>query len=66
MPKFFIAVQLKEDGSFDEIYNGTGELIYKKLLSHLPTERKYSYRLSVKKLLELNKDSENEKIKQAC
>lgn len=63
MPKYFIAVQLKEDGTFEEVYNGLGALIYNKMLSHLHNERKYNYRLSVIKLKELNNDSQNDKIK---
>lgn len=63
IPKYFIAVKLNEDGSFDEVYNGLGVLIYEKILSHLPTERKHNYRLSVIKLQELNNDPENDKIK---
>lgn len=63
MPQYFIAVQLKEDGTFEEVFNGLGVLIYDKMLSHLPNERKHNYRLSVKKLLELNDDPENDKIK---
>lgn len=62
IPDYFIAVQLKEDGGFDEVYNGTGTLIYEKILSHLPNERKHNYRLSVIKLQELNNHPENEKI----
>lgn len=58
-PKYFIAVQLNLDGTFEEIYNGTGQLLFNKLLSHLPTNRKYPYRLSVKKLRDLNKSDEN-------
>lgn len=63
IPQYFIAVLLKEDGTFEEIYNGTGALVYEKLLSHLPTERKHSYTLSSKKLQVLNNDPENDKIK---
>ncbi len=64
IPKYFIAIQLKEDGTFEEIYNGTGELIFKTLLYHLPLERKFPTRLSVKKLRELNATKENtDKIK---
>ena len=62
MPQYFIAVQLKEDGTFEEVFNGLGTLIYDKMLSHLPNERKHNYRLSVKKLQELNNDPENDKI----
>lgn len=58
-PKYFIAVQINEDGTFEEIYSGTGELLFKKLLIHLPTDRKHPYRLSVKKLRELNMSKEN-------
>ena len=58
-PKYFIAIQLKQDGSFEEIYNGTGELLFSKLCSHLPADRKHPYRLSVKKLRELNNSDEN-------
>lgn len=63
IPQYFIAIQLKEDGAFEEVYNGLGVLIYDKMLSHLPNERKHNYRLSVKKLIELNDDPENDKIK---
>lgn len=59
IPQYFIAVNLNPDGTFEEIYNGSGALIYKKLLSHLPTERKNNYRLSVIKLKELNCSREN-------
>ena len=62
IPQYFIAVQLKEDGTFEEVFNGLGALIYDKMLSHLPNERKHNYRLSVKKLQELNNDPENDKI----
>lgn len=62
IPDYFIAVQLKEDGSFDEVYNGTGRLIYDKMLIHLPSERKHNYSLSVLKLQELSNDPENRKI----
>lgn len=62
IPQYFIAVQLKEDGTFEEVFNGLGALIYDKMLSHLPHERKHNYRLSVKKLQELNDDPENDKI----
>ncbi len=58
-PKYFIAIRLNQDGSFEEIYNGTGELLFNKLCSHLPVDRKHPYRLSVKKLRELNKSEEN-------
>ncbi|WBX97643.1 hypothetical protein PE065_22785 [Chryseobacterium gambrini] len=58
-PKYFIAVQLYEDGTFEEIYNGTGELLFNKLLAHLSTDRKHPYRLSVRKLRELNMSEEN-------
>lgn len=54
IPEYFIAVQLSKEGTFEEIYNGTGKLVYDNLLSHLPTERKNNYRLSVSKLKELN------------
>lgn len=63
IPQYFIAVQLKEDGTFEEVYNGKGALIYERMLSHLPNERKHNYRLSVIKLKALNNDSDNEKIK---
>ena len=63
IPHYFIAIKLNDDGSFDEVYNGLGVLIYEKMLSHLPTERKHNYRLSVIKLQELNNDPENDKIK---
>jgi hypothetical protein len=63
IPNYFIAVQLKEDGTFEEVYNGKGALIYERMLSHLPNDRKHNYRLSVLKLKELNNDSDNEKIK---
>lgn len=63
IPQYFIAVQLKEDGTFEEVYNGKGALIYERMLSHLPYERKHNYRLSVIKLKALNNDSDNEKIK---
>lgn len=52
-------MQLNEDGTFEEVYNGTGELLFTKLLIHLSTDRKHNYRLSVKKLRELNKSEEN-------
>lgn len=58
-PKYFIAINLNQDSSFEEIYNGPGSLIYEKLLKHLDTDRKYNYRLSVPKLKELNKDKCN-------
>ncbi|MCF2218700.1 hypothetical protein H9Q08_05225 [Chryseobacterium sp. PS-8] len=58
-PKYFIAVQLYEDGTFEEIYNGTGKLLFNKLLAHLPTDRKHPYRLSVRRLRELNMSEEN-------
>lgn len=58
-PKYFIAVKLNEDGTFEETYNGTGELLFNKLLIHLPLNRKHPYRLSVNKLRELNKSEEN-------
>jgi len=58
-PKYFIAVQLNQDGSFEEIYSGKGELLFNKLCSHLRPDRKYPYRLSVKKLKELNNSEEN-------
>ena len=63
IPQYFIAVQLKEDGTFDEVYNGTGSLIHERMLSHLSNERKHNYRLSVIKLKELNNNAENKKIK---
>ena len=63
IPKYFIAVLLKEDGTFDEIFNGKGLFIYEKMLCDLPKERKHNYRLTVKKLLELNNHPENVKIK---
>ncbi len=66
IPEYFIAVQLKEDGTFEEVFNGLGALIYDKMLSHLPNERKHNYRLSVKKLQELNNDPKNEKIRRIC
>ncbi|MBN9293658.1 MAG: hypothetical protein J0G96_06740 [Flavobacteriia bacterium] len=59
IPLYFIAVNLYQDGTFEEIYNGSGTLIYNKLLSHLPSERQYNYRLSVTKLKELNRSKEN-------
>lgn len=62
IPNYFIAVLLKEDGTFDEIFNGKGQFIYEKMLCDLPKERKHNYRLSVKKLQELNEDPQNEKI----
>jgi hypothetical protein len=63
-PDYFIAVLLKQDGTFEEIYNGRGEFLYDTLLKHLPVDRKHPYRLSVKKLKELNKSNENtDKIK---
>ncbi len=58
-PKYFIAVQLNEDGTFEEVYNGTGQLLFNRLLLHLPKNRKHNYRLSIKKLRELNKSEEN-------
>lgn len=54
MPDYFIAININKDGTFEEIFNGRGDIIYKHLLSHLPTERKYPYRLSLNKLKELN------------
>ena len=54
---------MQEDGTFEEVFNGLGVLIYNKMLCHLPNERKHNYRLSVKKLKELNNDTENDKIK---
>jgi hypothetical protein len=66
IPQYFIAVQLKEDGTFEEVFNGLGALIYDKMLSHLPNERKHNYRLSVKKLQKLNNEPNNEKIKRIC
>ena len=63
IPDYFIAIKLNEDGGFDEVYNGKGKLIYEKMLSHLSTERKHNFRLSVLKLEELNNHPDNEKIK---
>ncbi|WP_267740542.1 DUF6998 domain-containing protein [Myroides injenensis] len=64
IPDYYIAININKDGSFEEIFNGRGELIYKHLLSHLPTERKYPYRLSLIKLKELNSSNYNtDKIK---
>lgn len=40
-PKYFIAIRLNHDGSFEEIYNGTGELLFKTLCSHLPVDRNH-------------------------
>lgn len=54
IPDFFIAINIHKDGSFEEIYNGKGILIYQKLLSHLNTERSHPYKLSLNKLKELN------------
>lgn len=54
MPDYFIAININRNGTFEEIFNGRGEIIFKYLLSHLPTERKYPYRLSLKRLQEIN------------
>ncbi|CAM3389630.1 MULTISPECIES: DUF6998 domain-containing protein [Empedobacter] len=59
IPDYYIAINISKDGTFEEIYNGRGYLIYEKLLKHLPTERKYPYRLSINGLNILNKSPEN-------
>lgn len=35
-PKYFIAIRLNRDGSFEEIYNGTGKLLF---ISYVATYR---------------------------
>lgn len=59
MPDYFIAININRNGTFEEIFNGRGEIIFKHLLSHLPTERKYPYRLSLKRLQEINTSNFN-------
>lgn len=60
IPDYFIAININKDGSFEEIYNGRGSLIYQTLLSHLTKERSHPYRLSLNKLKELNTSELNQ------
>jgi hypothetical protein len=63
VPEIYLGLKIYEDGSFEEIYNGPGQLIWKNVKSlKRPTNNLYN--VSIKKLQDLNKQvRENSKVK---
>lgn len=65
VPPYFIAIKIKKDGSFDEIYNGKSELIYNELIAHRNKKSNGPYKLSANQLKELNDSvKKGDKIKE--
>lgn len=60
IPDFYIGIKIKEDGTFDEIYNGPGELIYQ-LIKDRSKPSNNLHNISINKLIELNSKVEQSK-----
>lgn len=61
IPDYFLAVQIENDGSIDEIYNGTGQLIWNELIikGKRNLKAKNPFKLSVTKLKGLRVDPDD-------
>lgn len=65
-PDYFLAILINNDGTFEELYNGTGEFIWENYIlnSNTSLKGKYPFSLSINKLRALNKEASNtDKIK---
>ncbi len=60
-PDYFLAILLQNDGTFEELFNGTGNFIWENyiLKSNLNLSGKYPFSLSINKLRVLNKHNRN-------
>lgn len=56
IPDYFLAVNIGEDGSLDEIYNGTGQFIWDNYITKNDLKDHTGYVLSTNKLREMNKE----------
>ena len=54
IPDFYIGIKLYEDGSFEEIYNGKGKIIFDTLLAKRKTTSTGLFTVSIKQLRRLN------------
>ena len=64
IPDFYIGIKIKEDGTFDEIYNGPGELI-QKLIKDRSKPSNNLHNIPINKLIELNsKVEQSKKVKE--
>lgn len=60
VPDFYIGIKIKEDGTFDEIYNGPGKLIHQ-LIKDKNKPSNNLHNIPINKLRELNKKVEQSK-----
>ncbi len=62
VPNYYIAVQLNEDGTFVELFNGPGRYVKQFYIDDVPRKNggQHLYTLSGNKLLVLNKQLKNE------
>ena len=64
IPDFYIGIKIKEEGTFDEIYNGPGELI-QKLIKDRSKPSNNLHNIPINKLIELNsKVEQSKKVKE--
>lgn len=55
IPDYFLAIRINKDGSFDELYNGSGKFLYDKMnLKERKTKERLCV-LSLNQLIEINK-----------
>lgn len=63
VPDFYIGIKIKKDGTFDEIYNGSGELIYQ-IIEDRAKPSNNLHNIPINKLIKLNSQVEpSEKIR---
>lgn len=60
IPDFYIGIKIKKDGTFDEIYNGSGELIYQ-IIEDRAKPSNNLYNIPINKLIKLNSQVEQSK-----
>ncbi len=53
IPDYYIGIKINKDGSFEEIYNGPGQLIYQ-IIKHKAKPSNKLYNIPIDKLRELN------------
>lgn len=65
-PEFAIVIKIKKDGTFEEIYNGPGNIIWLQFLGKpLPSNGQYTISLNKLKLLNATVD-DSDRIEEAC
>lgn len=62
IPEYFLAIQINNNGTFDEIYNGKGRLVWDELIinGNRNQKAKNPFKLSVNRLKELCVDSKDQ------